>query len=150
LAPALSLDPYQALFLGLLLVPTSSSISAQTLMELGKLRSRVGVSLLGAAVVDDTLTVVPISLLLALFGEAASGQANGLLIVLKMPLYLVIASLVGIWLILKLGHYAENLRVNQGLVASTSITVLLYAWAAEALGGMAGIMGAFAAGLFGA
>lgn len=112
------------------------------------LRSRVGVSLLGAAVMDDRLTVVGISLFLALVGEAASGQANGLLIVLKMPLYLVIASVVGIWLIPKLGHYAENLRVSQGLVASRFITVLLYAWAAEALGGMAGILGALGAGLF--
>jgi Kef-type K+ transport system membrane component KefB len=75
-------------------------------------------------------------------------RANGLLIVLKMPLYLVIASVVGIWLIPKLGHYAENLPVSQELVASGFITVLLYAWAAEALGGMAGTMGAFAAGLF--
>ena len=54
LAMAFSLDLHQALFFGLLLAPTSIGISAQTLMEVKMLRSRVGVTLLGAAVVDDS------------------------------------------------------------------------------------------------
>ena len=43
LATAFSFEPDQALFIGLLLAPTSISIAAQTLMELKILRSRVGV-----------------------------------------------------------------------------------------------------------
>jgi Kef-type K+ transport system membrane component KefB len=43
---------------------------------------------------------------------------------------------------------AEKLPVSQGLFASAFIAVLLYAWAAEVLGGMAAIIGAFMAGLF--
>jgi Kef-type K+ transport system membrane component KefB len=55
---------------------------------------------------------------------------------------------VGIWLIPRLSQFVEKLPVSQGLVAFTFVTVLLYAWTAEALGGMAAIMGAFMAGLF--
>jgi Kef-type K+ transport system membrane component KefB len=148
LAGTFAFDSPQSLYFGLLLVPTSIGISAQTLMELRMLRSKVGVGLLGAAVVDDTLTVVGISLFLALFGGDLGGQSSALVTVLKMPLYLVCASAVGIWLIPRLSRFVEQLPVSQGLVAFTFVTVLLYAWTAEALGGMAAIMGAFMAGLF--
>ena len=55
-----------AVFLGLTLGATSVSISAQTLMELGVLRSRVGLGLLGSAVFDDVLVILLLSTFLAL------------------------------------------------------------------------------------
>ncbi|MBK6795018.1 MAG: cation:proton antiporter [Anaerolineales bacterium] len=55
-----------AIFLGLTLGATSVSISAQTLIELKVLRSRVGLSLLGAAVFDDILIILLLSVFLAL------------------------------------------------------------------------------------
>jgi Kef-type K+ transport system membrane component KefB len=149
LAMAFSYAPRQALFFGLLLAPTSIGISAQTLMELGMLRSRVGVSLLGAAAIDDSLAVLGVSLFLAL---SASGEAEGLtsgsLVLLRMLLFLVIASALGIWLIPRLSRFVERLPVSQGLFAFAFVTMLVYAWAAEVLGGMAAIIGAFMAGLF--
>jgi Kef-type K+ transport system membrane component KefB len=60
-----------ALFMGLALAATSVSISARTLMELGFLRSRVGLSLLGAAVVDDVLSIVAFSIFLAIHSADA-------------------------------------------------------------------------------
>jgi Kef-type K+ transport system membrane component KefB len=146
---AFSFDARQAVFLGLLLAPTSIGISAQTLMELRMLRTRVGVSLLGAAVVDDSLAVLGVSMFLALLGSgSALGVASGIQVLLRMVSFLVIASAVGIWLIPRLCRFAERLPVSQGLIAFAFITMLLYAWAAEVLGGMAAIIGAFMAGLF--
>jgi Kef-type K+ transport system membrane component KefB len=149
LAMAFSFAPLQALFFGLLLAPTSIGISAQTLMELGMLRSRVGVSLLGAAAIDDSLAVLGVSLFLALSASgSAEGLASGGLVLLRMLLFLVIASALGIWLIPRLSRFVERLPVSQGLFAFAFITMLVYAWAAEVLGGMAAIIGAFMAGLF--
>ncbi len=149
LALAFSFAPRQALFFGLLLAPTSVSISAQTLMELRMLRTRVGVSLLGAAAVDDSLAVLGVSLFLALAGSGSvDGLASGGLALLRMLLFLVVASALGIWLIPRLSRLAETLPVSQGLFAFAFVTVVLYAWAAEVLGGMAAIIGAFMAGLF--
>jgi Kef-type K+ transport system membrane component KefB len=149
LAMAFSFAPRQALFFGLLLAPTSIGISAQTLMELRMLRSRVGVSLLGAAVVDDSLAVLGVSMFLALVGSGSmDGLASGTWVLLRMLLYLVVAFAMGIWLIPRLSRFAEKLPVSQGLFAFAFITVLLYAWAAEVLGGMAAIIGAFMTGLF--
>ncbi len=148
LAMAFSFGPHQAIFIGLILAPTSVSISAQTLMELKVLRSKVGISLLGAAVVDDILVVLGVSLFLALLGGGVSGGLTSvLLILLKMILYLIIASALGFWLLPKLSSLIDNLPISQGLIAFTFVTVLLYSWAAESLGHMATIIGAFLAGL---
>ena len=146
---AFSFDAQEALFLGLLLSPTSIGISAQTLMELKMLRTRVGVSLLGAAAVDDCLAVVGVSVYLALLGSGAvDGLVSGSLVLLRMVLFLVIASALGIWLLPRLCRFSDKLPVSQGLIAFVFITMLLYGWAAQVLGGMAAIIGAFMAGLF--
>jgi Kef-type K+ transport system membrane component KefB len=76
------------------------------------------------------------------------GLASGGLVLLRMLLYLAVASAVGIWLIPRLGRFVEKLPVSQGLFAFAFVTMLVYAWAAEVLGGMAAIIGAFMAGLF--
>jgi Kef-type K+ transport system membrane component KefB len=149
LAMAFSFAPRQALFFGLLLAPTSIGISAQTLMELGMLRSRVGVSLLGAAAIDDSLAVLGVSLFLALSGSgSAEDLASGSLVLSRMLLFVVIATTLGIWLIPRLSRFVERLPVSQGVFALAFVTMLVYAWAAGVLGGMAAIIGAFMAGLF--
>ena len=149
LAMAFSFAPQQALFLGLLLAPTSIGISAQTLMELGMLRTRVGVILLGAAAIDDSLAVLGVSLFLALSGSGSvEGLASGSLVLLRMLLYLALASALGIWLIPRLSRFVERLPVSQGMFAFAFVTMLVYAWAAEVLGGMSAIIGAFMAGIF--
>lgn len=140
------MDDLPALFVGLVLAATSVSISAQTLMELGVLRSRVGIGLLGAAVFDDVLVILGLSILLALTGEGGGLAAVGL-VLLRMALFLGIASAVGM-LLPRLTRRVDHLPISQGLVAFVLITLLLYAWAAEALGSMAAITGAFMAGLF--
>jgi Kef-type K+ transport system membrane component KefB len=149
LAIAFSLDLHQALFLGLMLAPTSIGISAQTLMELQALRGRVAVGLLGAAVVDDILVVLGISLFLAfLGGGAVGGLTTGVLVLLRMILYLAAASAIGIWLVPRLSILVEKLPISQGLIAFAFVTLLLFSWSAEVLGSMASIIGAFLAGLF--
>ncbi len=137
-----------AFFIGLVLSATSVSISAQTLMELGVLRSRVGITLLGAAVFDDILVVLGLSVFVAITlsgGEA--GLSTVLLIAARMVLYLGVASVLGFWLLPRLSGRIANLQVSQGVVAFAVVIILLYGWAAESLGSMAAITGAFLAGL---
>ncbi len=135
-------------FIGLVLAATSVSISAQTLMELKVLRSRVGVSMLGAAVFDDILVVLGLSVFIALTQTGSqSGLLVVLMIVLRMVLYLGGAILIGVWLLPKVSTRIENLPISQGLVAFAFVVALLYAWTAESLGSMAAITGAFLAGL---
>lgn len=141
-------DLQAAIFLGLILSATSVSISAQTLMELKVLRSRVGISLLGAAVFDDILVVLGLSTFVALTQSAGGGGLGSVLVIfLRMAAYMAGAYLLGVWLLPRWSRVVENLPISKGLVAFTFVIILLYAWMAEVLGSMAAITGAFLAGL---
>lgn len=145
----LTIEISQAIFIGLILSATSVSISAQTLMELQVLRSRVGVSLLGAAVFDDVLVLLSLSIFTALVIPSSNlGIATILLIILKLLLFLVIASLVGIFILPKLSDLVGNLPISQGLISFTFIIILIYGWTAESVGNIAAITGAFLAGIW--
>jgi Kef-type K+ transport system membrane component KefB len=146
LALAFSFDQQSALFTGLILAATSVSISAQTLMELRVLRSRVGIGMLGAAVFDDILVVLGLSVFVAL-AVGSGGLWRVAWIALRMLLYLGIATVVGMILLPKLSPKIDKLPISQGLMAFVLLVALFYAWSAEVLGGMAAITGAFLAGL---
>ncbi len=149
LATMLALETQQALFLGLMLAPTSIGISAQTLIELDLLWTNVGTTLLGAATIDDMLGVLGVSFFLAFFaGTAAPESTNVISLLFDMGLYLVSAMVFGYWLLPKIARFVETLQISQGLIAFAFTTVLIYAWAAEAIGHMASVIGAFMAGLF--
>lgn len=137
-----------ALFLGLTLAATSVSISAQTLMELNVLRSRVGLALLGAAVFDDILVILVLSIAFVLVGDSAGGFSGVLLTIVYMIVYIGVASAIGFWLLPWLTRQIDRLPISKGTLAFVLVICLLYAYAAEALGGMAAITGAFLAGLF--
>jgi Kef-type K+ transport system membrane component KefB len=142
---SMGLSTNQAIFLGLTLGATSVSISAQTLMELKVLRSRVGLGLLGAAVFDDILVI----LLLSTF--SAFGSGGGLaqigLAFLKMLLFLGLSAGFGLFVLPYLTHKTAKLPISQGIVAFSMVILLIYGAAAELLGGMAAITGTFIAGL---
>ena len=141
------IETVEAIFIGLALSATSVSISAQTLMELGVLRSKVGLGLLGAAVFDDILVVLLLSGASVVFGANDSGAGIGV-ILLRMVLFLVGGSAVGLYVMPWLMARAEKLPVSQAVSTAALVFCFVFAWASEALGGMAAITGAFMAGLF--
>jgi Kef-type K+ transport system membrane component KefB len=135
-----------ALLLGLALGATSVSISARTLLEMGVLRSRVGLSLLGAAVVDDILSILAFSVFLAL----VSGSGDFLTLVLlvaRMALFLAAATAFGLWVLPYLVRAVGRLAISQGMLAFAIIILLVYGLASELVGQIAALIGAFLAGL---
>lgn len=144
-----SMDVTQAIFTGLILSATSVSISAQTLMELKVLRSRVGVGLLGAAVFDDILVLLGLSIFTALVQPSTEGGIMTIVwIIVRMLLFLGLASLLGSLLFTPLSKLVSSLPISRGVVALGFVIALLYGWSAEVLGGMAAITGAFLAGIW--
>jgi len=144
-----SINITSALFLGLTLAATSVSISAQTLIELNRLRTKVGIGLLSAAVFDDILVVLGLSAFTALMmPQSTSGWMVVLSVIVRMTIYLLLASLIGNYLLPLVTHKVYELEISQGLIAFVFVTILLYGWLAELLGQMAAITGAFLAGLW--
>ncbi len=140
------LDQSAAIFLGLTLGATSVSISAQTLIELKALRTRVGLSLLGAAVFDDILIILFLSVFVALQGGGGSTY-DVLIILVRMILFLVLSVMFGLWALPWIIRRISKLSISQGLLTISLVIMLAYGIAAEYFGGMAAITGAFLAGL---
>ncbi len=136
-----------AIFVGLILGATSVSISAQTLMEMGLLRSRVGLTLLGAAVVDDVWVILAVSIFTAVTGSGTGGALGIVWLVVKMIAFVAVGGWLGMRYLGRIGLWMERQPISEGVAALAVVTLLVYAWSAEALGGMASITGAFLAGL---
>lgn len=142
----LGFDFNHALFMGLTLGATSVSISAQVLIELKVLRSKVGLGLLGAAVFDDILVILLLSTTVA-FLSGGGTLLDILMVFVKMVVFLALAAAFGVWVLPRVARLTEKLNISQGLTTLTLVVLLGYGLAAELVGGMAAITGTFMAGL---
>lgn len=141
-----NLSTPQSIFLGLTMGATSVSISAQTLIEMKVLRTRVGLSLLGAAVFDDILVILLLSVFLAL-GTGVGSLASVVWVVLRMALFLALSMAFGFYVLPRIVRRVSRLPVSQGTLTVAIVLMMIYGLAAELLGGIAAITGAFLAGL---
>ncbi len=136
----------QPIFIGLALAATSISITAQTLMELKSLRGKVGLGLLGAAVVDDILVLLAYSVLLA-FVSGTDGWSSMAGLILQIALFFFITIGFGLKLLPSVTRWVSKHRISQGLVTFAIIILLVYSFLAQSLGHLAAILGAFLAGI---
>jgi Kef-type K+ transport system membrane component KefB len=139
---------WQGVFIATILTATSVSISAQTLMEIGQFRSREGATILGAAVIDDVMGIVLLSLVVAFAKASASGivlaQIGG--VALRIVAYFAMAVAAGQWMPGVL-RWAKRLPVSQAVLSAAIVIAMMYAWAAEYVGAVAAITGAYVAGV---
>jgi Kef-type K+ transport system membrane component KefB len=143
-------EPLAHVFLGATLCATSVGITARVLADLGRLSIREAKIILGAAVIDDVLGLVILSVVSGVIGAANTGGSLGsleaLAIVAKAIVFLVGAILIGGWLSRRVFRLAGFLR-TQGILLALSLAVcFLLSYLADRIG-LATIVGAFAAGL---
>ena len=133
------------IFLGTVLTATSVSITVETLKELGCLDTRVGSTILAAALIDDVLGLVALTVVASM-----AGDGSGLLLVLlKIVLFFVfafVAAFGGIFIFRWLINHAHQKNLRRYPVFAFVICLLL-AYCAEEFFGVADIIGAFVAGL---
>ena len=60
------------MFIGVILTATSVSISVETLKELGKLKTRSGNAILGAAIIDDVLGIIALTIISSMADSSVS------------------------------------------------------------------------------
>ncbi|PYI50627.1 cation:proton antiporter [Paenibacillus flagellatus] len=139
----IGLSATEAIFLGLLLSATSVSISVQALKEMGRLKSKEGATILGAAVIDDILVIVALAFVMSLVG---GGDVSLGTLVLKKAAFFAVAIVLG-WKVVPwvLKRFAP-LRVSEAVISAGLIICFLFAYLAE-YAGVAAIIGAYAAGV---
>jgi Kef-type K+ transport system membrane component KefB len=134
----------QHVFIGTILTATSVSITVETLKEIGKLNTKVGNTILAAALIDDVLGLVVLTIVTSLAGDSV----NVALVLLKILLFFVFVAVVA-FLGVKLFTWYEN-RFQKNLhrfPLLAFVLCLLMAFLAEEVFGVADIIGAFAAGV---
>ncbi|MDF2923740.1 MAG: sodium:proton antiporter [Paenibacillaceae bacterium] len=133
-----------ALFMGVVFSATSVSISVQVLKEMNRLHSREGTTILGAAVVDDILVVILLAFMMSFLGTGAE-VSLGLLIGKKL-LFFVGIILASWFAVPRFMALLTRLKVTEPVVSIALAVCFAFAYFADLMG-MAGIIGAFAAGL---
>ncbi len=143
----------ESIFIGTILTATSVSITAQTLMEIGALKTKEGSTILGAAVIDDVMGIIVLSLVIAFSlnppqaGTSITNFASIFLLLLQITLFFAISILIGLKFFDKILNFAVKLTANQALFAMTLVLCFLYAWAAQYLGKVAAITGSYICGV---
>jgi Kef-type K+ transport system membrane component KefB len=142
----LGLRPLVALFLGASLTATSVGITARVLSDLGHLQDGESRVILGAAVVDDVIGLV----LLTIVGTLANGEALTFFGVTHITVvafgFVILAVVIGSQLAPFLIRAIDRIQMNRGLFFAAIVFAFLLAWLAEKVGS-AIIIGSFAAGL---
>jgi monovalent cation:proton antiporter-2 (CPA2) family protein len=142
------MKPLEALFIGIVFAATSVSISVVVLQEARQLHSRAGTAILGAAVVDDILAVIVLSLFTSFSHEGGkSGLSNNFF----LNLLIEVGYFVIVWLIYKFVapyfmKFSEKIEVSYSVVIASLVLALTMAWAADFVG-LSAVVGAFFGGL---
>lgn len=143
---------FQNLFYGVILTATSVSVTVATLKELGKLNSKIGTAILSAAILDDIIGVIILSIILSLDKAMTNTGSNNLaldisMVFVKTILFFVAAIGVGLIVRYIFKKLAKKYDHHRRIPIFALALAFFYAYAAEAWFGIADITGAFFAGL---
>ena len=132
------------LFIGVILTATSVSITVEALKEMGKLNTSAGTAILGAAIIDDILGIIALTVI----SSMTDSSVNVLLVLLKIVVYFIFVIGIGVILykIFDTWMRHEN-RDRRRFITASLVFCLLLAYISEEIFGIADITGAFIAGL---
>jgi Na+:H+ antiporter len=146
---AFGFNTASAIFIGTALTATSIAITANVLREMGKLQTDAAKAIIGAAVIDDVLSL----LALAISTDVVSGSLSAgsiALVAIKAIAFIVLCGAFGIFVVSK---YIERLdatgfckKFPEFIFIFAMMIAFLYAMFAEAVG-LSAIVGAFIAGV---
>lgn len=134
----------QNVFIGVILTATSVSITVETLKELGKLKTRSGNAILGAAIIDDILGIVALTIITSM----ADSSVSIVMVLLKTAAFFIFALVVGLVFHRLYKKWSESaVRGLHRHAIAAFVFCLLMSYVAEEWFGVADITGAFLAGL---
>ena len=132
------------IFIGVILTATSVSISVETLKEMGKLNTRAGNAILGAAIIDDILGIIALTIITSL----ADSSVNVFLVLGKIVAFFVFVGVGGYLLHIVFQKWVKGYeRDLRRFVILAFVICLVFSYCAEEFFGVADITGAFFAGL---
>lgn len=132
----------KSIFVGVVLTATSVSITVETLREMGKLKGKVGTTILGAAVIDDIMGIIVLTIVTSLKDTSVSLGS----VLLKIVVYFIIIFALTV-LLMKCRRFVEMQDEKRRVVILSVAFCLILAYVSEEFFGIADITGAYFAGL---
>jgi Kef-type K+ transport system membrane component KefB len=133
----------RALLLGTILTATSVSVTVMTLWDIKRLDTLEGRTILGAAIIDDVMGIIVLTIISALIG---SQNAHIMTAIGKLVLFFIISIFMGLLIIRPYLHVTKKLKSDHAPLAIAIGLMFVFAWLAQVCG-LAAITGAYAAGL---
>lgn len=140
------MSPLHAIFLGVVFSATSVSISVVVMKELNFTKNREASTILGAAVVDDILAVIVLSIMMSFAGQGKVDLVSLTKQLLIQALYFVGLFVVVKWLTPIIFDVTAKLQVQYADVITALIIAFSLAYLAEFVG-LSDVVGAFFAGV---
>lgn len=134
----------KSIFIGVVLTATSVSITVETLKELGKLNTPASNAILGAAIIDDVLGIIALTIITSF----KSKDVNIWFVLIKIVLFFIFAAVLG-FIMLKIYKWMNKhtSRDSRRHVIIAFAYCLVSSFVAEVFFGVADITGAYVAGL---
>lgn len=132
----------KAVFVGVVLTATSVSITVETLREMGKLKGKVGTTILGAAVLDDIIGIIVLTIVTSLKDTSVSPVS----VILKIVAYFVFIAVIT-FILMKIRRFVEIQDEKRRVVIICVALCFVLAYISEEFFGIADITGAYFAGL---
>jgi len=132
----------KSVFIGVVLTATSVSITVETLRELGRLKGRVGTTILGAAVIDDILGIIVLTIVTSL----KDTSVNPVTVMVKIVLYFIVIGIL-FFLVSKCKPLIESEGQKRRVTVFALAFCFLLSYISEKFFGIADITGAYFAGL---
>ncbi len=143
MSPWMSEGFYKAVFIGTIMTATSVSITVQTLRELGYLKSRVGTTIISAAIIDDIIGIMVLTFVIGM----KTPDVNPLNVVLNTVSFVLLA-FVGGFIIYKIFKAIDIRYEHTRRIAIVGLAFCFaMAYIAEHYFGIADITGAYVAGI---
>lgn len=134
---------YKAVFIGVIMTATSVSITVQSLKELGKLKGKVGTTILSAAIIDDVIGIIVLTFVIGFKSPDSDPKA----VIFSTVLFFICAILFG-FILYKIFKWVDNRYPRTRRIPIISLAICFaFAYVAEAWFGIADITGAYVAGI---
>lgn len=138
-----SLGFLKAVFVGVTLTATSVSITVETLREMGKLKGKMGTTIMGAAIIDDIVGIIVLTTITSM----QDTSVNPTIVLVKIVMFFIFVVLTGAVVFFLKNRFIGSVKRRRRISVYALAFCLFMSFIAEEGFGVADITGAYFAGL---
>ena len=144
-SPLGSPEFYKALFIGVILTATSVSITVKALSELGKLKTTIGTTIVSAAIIDDVIGIIVLTIVVGM--GSGKDDVNAAAVILRSLMFFVVSGGLGFFIYKIFKKLDKAYGHTQRIPILGLALCMIMSYSAERFFGVADITGAFIAGV---